>query len=149
MKNKLKTQQIFLIGYYGILQTLHLLTLARAGILILQGDPAPFPILPPPGGWTNQTMAFLYGLAGTDVVGILLGIIFVFRTIFKDDFNPRLGLLSLTIFITGALVFGAGTFPTGAWRAYPASYWVMVGLFLPSVLLFINMLKPKPSPKHP
>jgi len=39
-----------LIVYYGVLQTLHLLTLARAGLLILSGNPAPFPILPPPEG---------------------------------------------------------------------------------------------------
>jgi CDP-diglyceride synthetase len=146
MENEQNTSLRFLIGYYGLLQSLHLLTLARAGVRILQGDPAPFPILPPPGGWTEQSMAFLYGLAGTDVVGILLGIFFAYRAILKNDFNPRLGTLSLTIFITGAIVFGAGTYPSGAWAAHPTAYWVMVGLFLPSVLLFILLLKNEPKP---
>lgn len=134
-----------LIIYYGLLQTLHLLTLARAGILILQGDPAPFPILPPPDGWSDQAMAFLYGLAGTDVIGILLGIVFAYRAAVKKQFTRRLGILSLTIFITGAIVFGAGTFPSGAWTAHPGAYWIMVALFLPAVILYTLLLMPKPN----
>ncbi len=126
-----------LILYYGLLQFLHLLTLARAGLLILGGNPAPFPILPPPGGWSPQAMAFLYGLAGTDVIGILLGILFAAHWVVKGRRLPRLGRLSLTIFITGALVFAAGTFPAGAWRAHPVAYGVMVVLFAPAVALFL------------
>ena len=147
MENKNLTLMHYLIGYYGLLQTAHLVTLAIAGILILQGDPAPFPILPPPGGWTEQTMAFLYGLAGTDVIGILLGIVFAYRAAVKKQFNPRLGILSLTIFITGALVFGAGTFPSGAWSAHPLAYWIMVALFLPSVVLYFLLLSGKSAKK--
>jgi len=143
MEDKNQNPRNFLIGYYGLLQSLHLFTLAYAGIRILQGDPAPFPILPPPGGWTAQTMAFLYGLAGTDVVGILLGILFAYRAILKKDFKPNLGILSLTIFITGALVFGAGTYPSGAWAAHPVAYWAMVALFLPSLILHYLLLKNK------
>jgi hypothetical protein len=130
-----------LTGYYGILQTLHLFTLAYAGLQILRGDPAPFPILPPPGGWRDQTMAFLFGLAGTDVIGILLGIFFATQAILKKDFKPGLGILSLTIFITGAIVFGAGTLSSGAWTVHPAAYWAMVALFLPSVVLYYLLLK--------
>ena len=141
METKQKTRLRFLTAYYGVLQSLHLLTLAYAGLQILQGDPAPFPILPPHIGWTDQTMAFLYGLAGTDVVGILLGIFFATRAILKKDYKPRLGILSLTIFITGAIVFGAGTLPSGAWAAHPVAYWAMVVLFLPSVVLYYLLLK--------
>ncbi len=130
-----------LIYYYGILQTLHLLTLARAGLLILQGVPFPFPILPPPQGWNQQSMAFLFGLAGTDVIGILLGIVFAGQVLLKGKLNRLLGILSLTIFITGAVVFGAGTFPSGAWAAHPVAYWVMVVLFAPALILFYHLLK--------
>ncbi|MFW5713550.1 MAG: hypothetical protein ACOCYU_02650 [Brevefilum sp.] len=130
-----------LIIYYGLLQTLHLLTLARAGILIFSGDPAPFPILPPSGGWTGEAMAFLYGLAGTDTIGILLGMVFSFDWITRKKYRRTVGLVSLTIFITGAIVFGAGTFPSGAWAAHPAAYWIMVILFLPSVILYYFLLK--------
>jgi hypothetical protein len=130
-----------LIFYYGILQTLHLLALARAGIILWLFNRAPFPILPPPGGWPSHTMPFLFGLAGTDVIGILLGIFFAYHFLIKKSFKPVLGLISLSIFITGALVFGAGTFPTGAWSAHPISYWLMVVLFVPVLPLFMKLLK--------
>ena len=129
-----------LITYYGVLQCLHLGVLARAGWILLGGQRIPFPILPPPGGWEAQAMNFFYGLGATDVIGILLGILFAYRAVIKKDFNRRSGLLSLTIFITGAAVFGAGTIPSGAWAAHPVAYWVMVVLFLPAGLLFIKLL---------
>ncbi|MDY6874451.1 MAG: hypothetical protein SVR81_10950, partial [Chloroflexota bacterium] len=78
MQNK-KRMLNSLILYYGVLQTLHALTLARAGLLILAGMSAPFPILPPPEGWSAQAMAFLYGLAGVDLIGIVLGILFAIQ----------------------------------------------------------------------
>ncbi|MCB2210233.1 hypothetical protein KQH62_05005 [bacterium] len=129
-----------LILYYGVLQTLHALTLARAGLLILAGEPAPFPILPPPGGWSAQAMAFLYGLAGADLIGIVLGILFAIQNTFYQHFNPRIGIVSLTVFICGAAVFAAGTFPGGAWLAHPASYLIMVILFAPAALLYFQLL---------
>ncbi len=85
-------------------------------------------------------MNFFYGLGATDVIGILLGILFAFRAVIKNNFNPSYGLLSLTIFITGAAVFGAGTIPSGAWAAHPVAYGVMVVLFLPTGLLFTKLL---------
>jgi hypothetical protein len=127
--------------YYGVLQSLHLLTLARAGLLILQGVAYPFPILPPPWGWETQSMAFLFGLAGMDMIGILLGIVFAGRFLLKGKMHRLLGILSLTIFITGAVVFAAGTFPSGAWEAHPIAYSVMVVLFAPTPLLFLRLLK--------
>lgn len=131
-----------LIGYYGLLQSLHLLTLIRAGILLLSGaNKSPFPILPPPGGWGEQTLPFMFGLGGMDVVGILLGVGFTYLALFKGKFIRRLGILSLTIFITGAIVFGAGTYPSGAWTAHPIAYWIMVALFSPSVILYIRLLR--------
>lgn len=129
-----------LIAYYGLLQTAHLLTLARAGILMLSGQTAPFPILPPQGGWEMDTLPFLFGLAGMDVIGILLALLFAYRALFKEKSNQLLGILSLTIFITGAIVFGAGTFPSGAWASNPFAYWAMVVLFLPAGWLYIRLL---------
>ncbi|HAF47794.1 MAG TPA: hypothetical protein DCL08_00960, partial [Anaerolineaceae bacterium] len=113
MQDKNSKQQKFLIAYYGLLQSLHLLVLIRAGyMMLLQGEPAPFPILPPPGGWQEQTMPFMLGLAGMDVIGIILGIYYSFKTLFKQEHIPGLGILSLTIFISGAVVFAAGTYPS-------------------------------------
>jgi hypothetical protein len=135
-----------LILYYGVLQTLHLLTLARAGLLILSGEPAPFPILPPPEDWSAQAMAFLYGLAGVDVIGIVLGILFAIQNTFHQHFNPRLGIVSLTVFISGAVVFAAGTFPGGAWFTHPAPYLIMVALFAPAVVLYFLLLGSSNNP---
>ena len=139
--NKKNTPPKVLIAYYGLLQTLHLLVLIRAGILLLQGGEAPFPILPPPEGWDQQSMAFMFGLAGMDVLGIILGIIFSYKILVKKQFMPVLGILSLTIFISGAVVFGAGTFPAGAWTAHPFAYWIMAALFTPAPILFFHLVR--------
>jgi len=141
MKDKISKQLKFLIVYYGLLQSLHLLVLIRAGLMLMQGASAPFPILPPPGGWQEQTMPFMFGLAGMDVIGIILGIIFSFKAIIKAKFHPLMGIISLTILISGAIIFGAGTFPSSAWAAHPLSYWIMVILFAPVPYLYVKLLQ--------
>jgi hypothetical protein len=143
MQDKNSKQLKFLIVYYGMLQSLHLLVLIRAGFLLLQGETAPFPILPPPSGWQEQTMPFMFGLAGMDILGIILGIYYSFQTLFKKEHKPLLGILSLTIFISGAVVFAAGTYPSGAWTAHPLSYWSMVILFAPVPYLYVKLLQSK------
>lgn len=85
-------------------------------------------------------MPFLIGLATTDAVGIIMGIVFALQLMRKGIYNRILGVLSLTIFITGAIVFGIGTFPSGAWGLHPIAYWVMVVLFTPSVFLYFRLL---------
>jgi len=130
----------FLITYYGLLQSLHLLTLAWAGIQMLRGNSSPFPILPPPGGWAAQTLPFFIGLGFTDLVGILLGIAFAVQALIKKRLNRRLGVISLTIFITGAIVFAMGTFPSGAWAAHPVPYGLMAVLFAPTPVLYAWLL---------
>ncbi len=132
-----------LIAYYGLLQSLHILVLIRAGLILLQGGEAPFPILPPPEGWADQSMGFMFGLAGMDILGIILGIYYSFQTLFKKEHKPLLGILSLTIFISGAVVFAAGTYPSGAWTAHPLSYWSMVILFAPVPYLYVKLLQSK------
>jgi hypothetical protein len=141
MKRNTAKKNIGLIAYYGILQSLHLLALIRAGVIMLIERRFPFPILPPPGGWAAQTIPFMLGLGTTDVVGILLGIIFAYRAVFAGKFNRRMGVISLTIFITGAFVFAIGTLPSGAWMAHPLTYGGMALLFIPTVFLYIWLLK--------
>ena len=130
-----------LIAYYALLQLLHLATLARAGILLLKGQTSFFPILPPPSGWETQTLPFMIGLAGMDIVAIILALIFAYQTLIKGKFNRRTGILSLVIAFTGAIVFTIGTFPTGAWGAHPFSYWIMVVLFIPAGWLLIRLFR--------
>jgi hypothetical protein len=130
-----------LIAYYGILQSLHLVVLVRAGVILLLQGRFPFPILPPPGGWDAQVIPFMLGLGATDLVGILLGLCFVYRALITGAFFRRQGVISLTIFITGAVVFAIGTFPSGAWRAHPFVYGLMAVLFTPTVILYIWLLR--------
>jgi len=86
-------------------------------------------------------MPFLIGLGTTDFVGIIMGMVFAVQLWFKGVYNRLLGILSLTIFITGAIVFGLGTYPSGAWGLHPVAYWVMVVLFAPAILLYIRLLR--------
>jgi hypothetical protein len=130
-----------LIAYYGILQSLHLVVLVRAGVILLLQGRFPFPILPPPGGWDPQVIPFMLGLGTTDLTGILLGLFFVYRALIKGALYRRLGVISLTIFITGAVVFAFGTLPSGAWAAHPVAYGPMVILFLPIIILYGWLLR--------
>ncbi len=148
MKNKAPTWIKFLTAYYGILQSLHLAALIRAGLIMLLEGRFPFPILPPPGGWDGQTLPFLIGLGATDVVGIVLGIAFAYRSLFTGQYYRRLGVISLTIFITGAIVFAVGTFSSGAWGAHPVGYGAMVPLFVPVPLLYVWLLRSNLTPKQ-
>lgn len=129
-----------LIGFYGLLQSLHLLVLIRAGAILLFEGGFPFPILPPRGGWTPQTIPFLVGLGITDSIGILLGMIFAVQFFAKKRLNRRLGVISLTIFITGAFVFAIGTLINDAWAAHPLAYVSMAVVFLPTPFLFYWLL---------
>ena len=130
-----------LIAYYGILQSLHLVVLLRAGLILLLQDRFPFPILPPPSSWDAQVIPFMLGLGTTDLVGILLGLFFVYRALIKGAFYRRLGVISLTIFITGAIVFALGTLPSGAWAGHPIAYGSMAVLFAPTVILYGWLLR--------
>ena len=128
------------IAYYGILQSLHLVILVRAGVILLLQGRFPFPILPPPNGWDPQVIPFMIGLGTTDMAGILLGLIFTAQFFVKKRLNRRLGVISLTIFITGAVVFAIGTIFNGAWAAHPLAYGSMVILFLPVPILYYWLL---------
>ena len=88
----------------------------------------------------------MFGLAGTDVVAIFLAFIFVYQAYFKNKIRDLIGILSLTIFISGAIIFAVGTLFTGAWRSHPVGYGLMAILFLPVLILYgflINRLSNK------
>jgi hypothetical protein len=134
-----------LSGYYGVLQSLHLLVLIRVGVIMLLEARFAFPILAPPTGWQEQTIPFMLGLGVTDTIGILLGIRYAYQSLIRNKPNRRLGILSLTIFITGAVVFAIGTYASGAWSTHPAAYWGMVVLFAPAPWLYFILLRSEKS----
>lgn len=123
-----------------MLQSTHLAALARASVIFLQTGSLPFPASPPAGGWSPQVMPFLFGLGAVDVLAILLGITFAALTLVGSRDVGRLGLLSLTIAISSAVVFAIGTISAAAWSAHPYEYGLMVALFAPLLPLYLSLL---------
>jgi hypothetical protein len=130
-----------LILYYGILQSVHLLALLRAGYLFSRLNRFPFPAPPPAGGWAPQTVPFLIGMGIVDAVAIILALIFAFTWVTRRKIQTRLGLISLTIAGASAAIFAIGTFASGAWAANPLAYGVMVILFAPLLPFFVLLAR--------
>ena len=130
-----------LILYYGILQSVHLLALLRAGYLFIQLNTIPFPAPPPAGGWAPQAIPFLIGMGIVDAVAIILALIFASMWVTRRQVQTRLGLISLTIAGASAAIFAIGTFASGAWAAHPLAYGIMVILFAPLAPLFVLLAR--------
>ena len=139
MKNN-AIQRVLTI-YYGVLQSAHLLTLLRASFIILQTGEIPFPALSPPGGWLPQAIPFLVGMGVVDAVAIVLALIFVFQTNIRKNYQPIIGIISMTIAMASAVQFAVGTIPSGAWSAHPLAYGLMVVLFAPVISLYFLLLQ--------
>ena len=129
-----------LIIYYGLLQTAHILTLIRAGIIFKNTGELPFPVPPPRSGWNQQVVPFLIAMGLVDAAAIVLALIFSYSGVFGGIIRHRLGIISLTAAGASAAVFAAGTHAAGAWSAHPRAYWIMVFLFAPLLPLFILLL---------
>jgi len=141
--NKIKKNKYFsfLAGYYGLLQTMHIVFLSRAGLLLLQTGSVPFPASPPPGGWNDAVLPFLMGMAAADVVAASLGIYFSFTLLLKNKLKPLVGIISLTIALSSAVVYLVGTLPTGAWIHNPISYLIVLLAFSPIIPLYFILLR--------
>jgi hypothetical protein len=131
----------YLVGYYGVLQSCHLILLSRAGWLLLQGKVMPFPAPPPPGGWPQTSLPFLLGMGITDVFAITLGLVFVYYYLLRDRLQLPLGLISLTAATSSGIVYLIGTLPSGAWEANPVAYAAVLLLFGPILPLFYYLIK--------
>jgi hypothetical protein len=130
-----------LAGYYGVLQSLHLLSLARAGWIVLRGGQIPFPAPPPAGGWPSTSLPFLLGMGAVDAVAIILGLIFVYRYFVQDKIELFLGIISLTIALVSGVEYLIGTLPSGAWQQNLLAYIVVLLVFSPVVPLYIVLLR--------
>lgn len=129
-----------LAGYYGVLQSLHLGSLARAGLIVLRGGELPFPAPPPPGGWPSPSLPFLLGMGVVDVFAILLGLAFVYRLCVKGAIDGLLGTISLTIALASGVLYLIGTLPSGAWEANLGAYLIVLAVFSPVVPLYWVLL---------
>lgn len=130
-----------LVGYYGILQSFHLLLLTRAGWFVLNNREIPFPAPPPPGGWTASALPFLLGMGFVDLLAIALGLVFGYIFFFRKEIPFTLALISLTGAVSSGIVYLIGTFPSGAWEANPLAYVAVLILFSPILPLYYLLLK--------
>jgi len=87
----------YFTAYYGLLQSAHVVTLMRGGVVLLKTGEMPFPAPSPPGGWSPQAIPFLVGMGIVDFVAICLALIFVFQAIVRQRIDYLLGIISLTI----------------------------------------------------
>ncbi len=131
----------YLAGYYGVLQSLHLFFLSRAGLILQKTDSVPFPASPPPGGWDDAVMPFMMGMAAADVIAACIGIYFSFFLLVKGRLKPLAGIISLTIAISSAIVYLVGTLSAGAWVQNPLSYLIVILAFSPIVPLYFLLLR--------
>lgn len=125
-----------LIVYYGILQTAHLVSLIRAGIILLNEGRIAFPASPPAQGWDKQALYFLVGMSIFDTGNILITIIFIYAYFASKEWSSLIGIINLTAMISSGAFFALGTFPSGAWFVHPFEYLLITFLFLPIILLF-------------
>lgn len=130
-----------LVGYYGILQSFHLLLLTRAGWFLLQGREIPFPAPPPPGGWPQTALPYLLGMGLVDVFAILLGLVFAYKFFARNQTQITIGLISLTAAASSGIVYLVGTIPSGAWEANLLAYLAVLLLFSPVVPLYYFLIK--------
>lgn len=126
--------------YFGLLQSVHLLALLRAGIIFNRTRKLPFPVPPPAEGWDSQTIPFLIAMGLVDGAAIIMALIFSYSAILGGRMLPQLGIISLTVAGASAAIFAIGTYANRAWSAHPRAYGIMVVLFAPLLPLFILLL---------
>ncbi len=140
-KRNLPTLFSYLVGYYGVLQSFHLLLLTRAGGFLVQGREIPFPAPPPPGGWPETALPYLLGMGLVDVFAIGLGLVFVYIFYARNLTQITVGLISLTAAISSGIVYLVGTIPSGAWEANILAYLSVLLLFSPVIPLYYLLIK--------
>lgn len=121
----------FYLGYYGILQSAHLLSLVRAGYLYLTWGSMPFPAPPPDPGWQAQVVPFLLAMGAVDGAAALIGLLTAFQYFVRGNLLLKPLLVSLLIAVTSAGIFAVGTIFSGAWAAHPLQYLLLGVLFSP------------------
>lgn len=131
----------YVVGYYGLLQSAHLVVLLRAGLIFLQSQRWVFPVSPPPQGWTAQVIPFFFGMGLVDAIAAGIGVALSVRYLVSGVFDRDLAVVSLTTAFASAAVFAAGTLASGAWAVHALEYASMVVLFFPLLPLFVAVMR--------
>jgi len=126
-----------LVGYYGFIQTIHIIVLARAAVLFIVTGRIAFPAPPPLEGWSPQASHFLVGLGSADAVTAVLSMAFVVGYFSHARWRIWLGTLALTSAMCSAVVFAYGTIASGAWADNLLEYLSLLVAFAPVAVLFV------------
>ena len=137
MTNPNSTLAKILVGYYGFIQTLHLIAIGRATVLLGQTGALSFPAPPPPGGWDEHARYFFVGVGAIDALNVLIALVFVYGFFTCAPWRGWVGTLTLTVSLYSAILFAFATIPSGAWTYRPVEYLVIVLAYLPVVVLMV------------
>ncbi len=137
MKNPNSTLAKVLVAYYGFIQTLHLIAIGRASIVLQTSGEMTFPAPPPAGGWSPQAENFFIGVGAIDALNAILALIFVYGFFKGARWRTWLGTLTLTISAYSALLFAFATIPTDGWTYRTVEYLVIVVAFAPVLILIV------------
>jgi hypothetical protein len=126
-----------LVGYYGLIQALHLISIGRATVVLGKTGEMTFPAPPPAGGWSEQAVNFFVGVGAIDALNAILALVFVYGFFKGARWRGWLGTLTLTVVAYSALLFAFATLPTGAWGDRPVEYSIIVAAFAPVLVLML------------
>jgi hypothetical protein len=138
MNNQRTTFTKVLVAYSGLIQFAHILAIVRSYLLLRQSGEITFLAQPPSGGWSAQAEYFLMGLGAIDFVNALLVFLFVYGYFSRAHYWYWLGTITLTVSTVSALVYGYGTIASGAWEGNLVEYLILVLVFIPVAILFIQ-----------
>lgn len=126
---------LFLIIWYGLYQAVHLIVNVLALVNFSSGSVS-FPALPPPSGWSPQTIHFFTAMAVVDSVNAVLSLVFIYGYVKRTRWRFWLGTLTLTVSMYAAILFNYGTLASGAWLENLFQYLFLNIAFFPVVILF-------------
>lgn len=125
-----------LVGYFGVLQAVHLAALLGS-VRVWLTSATLGPLAPPPmDGWSEQITIFLLGNGLLDALIAPAGIAFAIGHRRRAAWAGWLGSVALTGSLYSAGLFAFGTLAAGAWSAHPLDYALITALFLPVLPLF-------------
>jgi hypothetical protein len=127
-----------LIAYYGFIQTAHVVALSQSYSLLMKNGELTFLAWPPPEGWSAQAQHFLISLGAIDFVAALPAVFFVYGYFSQKVWWFWLGTSTLTVSMISALIYGYGTFTSGAWDNHLTGYLILVAVFIPVGILYFQ-----------
>ncbi|NQV37436.1 MAG: hypothetical protein HQ509_05445 [Candidatus Marinimicrobia bacterium] len=129
----------YLSLYVGFIQLVHFTLLCVSGYHYIKYNTIELLAPPPAQGWSQQAIYFLLGCGIIDAILVLFTLYFVYMYLFLGVLKRTLGITLFSGSTITALIFGIGTLPSGAWSFHPLSYWIMVGLFVPFIVLLFKI----------